>query len=171
MSPSPDPGRSTTYTFSPLSCPSLSFSLTQPRFFFLSEYYYFLQHSWPGMHGYDKIQTMSSAFLTLEMLSRTPSGDTWPITVTFLLSRSMLNDVTPALHCIASTLSVMKNNPSMYPRAHKRNNRISSTQSRKSQLVMHVHIFTTVVSLHSDGHCLSYCAQNHAKRVAQCCYM
>uniref|UniRef100_A0A0A9F2D0 Uncharacterized protein n=1 Tax=Arundo donax TaxID=35708 RepID=A0A0A9F2D0_ARUDO len=42
-------------------------------------------------------QTRSSAFLTLEMLSRTPAGDTWPITVTFLLSRSMLNDVTPSI--------------------------------------------------------------------------
>lgn len=38
----------------------------------------------------------SCAFLTLETLLRTPSGVTSPITVTFFVAKSMLNDVTPA---------------------------------------------------------------------------
>ena len=36
------------------------------------------------------------AFFTLEMLVNTPNGVTSPITVTFLVSKSMLNDLTPA---------------------------------------------------------------------------
>lgn len=36
------------------------------------------------------------AFLTFEMLVSTPRGVTLPITVTFFVSKSMLNDVTPA---------------------------------------------------------------------------
>jgi len=39
----------------------------------------------------------SSAFLTLEMLSRTPNGVTFPMTVTFCFGISMLNDVTPSI--------------------------------------------------------------------------
>jgi len=39
----------------------------------------------------------SSAFLTLEMLSRTSNGVTFPSTVTFCFGRSMLNDVTPSI--------------------------------------------------------------------------
>lgn len=38
----------------------------------------------------------NSAFLTLEMLVSTPRGVTFPITVTFFVSRSVLNEVTPA---------------------------------------------------------------------------
>lgn len=39
----------------------------------------------------------SSAFLTLEMLSNTSNGVTFPITVTFCFGISMLNDVTPSI--------------------------------------------------------------------------
>jgi len=39
----------------------------------------------------------SSAFLTLEMLSRTSNGVTFPTTVTFCFGRSMLKDVTPSI--------------------------------------------------------------------------
>lgn len=37
------------------------------------------------------------AFFTLEMLVSTPTGVTFPITVTFFVSKSMLNDVTPSI--------------------------------------------------------------------------
>ena len=37
----------------------------------------------------------NSAFFTFEMLSRTPTGETCPITVTLFVSTSILNDVTP----------------------------------------------------------------------------
>lgn len=38
----------------------------------------------------------NSAFFTLEMLVSTPRGVTFPITVTFFVSRSMVYEVTPA---------------------------------------------------------------------------
>ena len=38
----------------------------------------------------------NSAFSTLEMLVSTPRGVTFPITVTFFVARSVLNEVTPA---------------------------------------------------------------------------
>ena len=37
------------------------------------------------------------AFFTFEMLVNTLNGVTFPFTVTFFVSKSMLNDVTPAL--------------------------------------------------------------------------
>lgn len=48
------------------------------------------------MNSDDIAGDQSWAFLTLDMLERTPNGVTFPSTVTFFAMKSMLKEVTPA---------------------------------------------------------------------------
>lgn len=52
---------------------------------------------WEDGDGDDDVgDGQSCAFFTLETLASTPKGVTSPMTVTFFVSKSILNDVTPA---------------------------------------------------------------------------